>query len=237
MQKRHARKLFATPLGLAALVVTMVAAPRQADARKLFLNGVEVEGLSNQTFSSCEVRFDQEGNVWITAKGYAVKVGGKTAKPIPGKTAPAGAGSGSTGSTTATTPASGDDATPAPGAKLTKRYWIVSMQPRVGAAQYDVNVFINGKFVRKIRSKDAQTVVDITDHVKVGKNLLQFAATKNYGESGKRFSSSPEDTFRVLVGEGAMGKGSVMISAPLAEMTRNASETENKAAQSSFIGR
>ncbi len=226
MQKRHVFMVM-------AVAAACFAAPRHAAAKgKLFLNGVEVEGLANQSFQSCEVRFDQEGNVWITAKGYSVKVGGKAGKPTTVKTT-----SPAPDMAHETTPAGSEPATPAAGAKLTKRYWIVAMQPRVGAAQYDINVFINGKFVRKVKSSAAQTVVDVTDHVKVGKNTVHFAAVKAYGEGGKRFSSSPEDTFKVLLGEGAMGKGSIMISAPLAEMTRTAQETENKTSQSTFTGR
>ena len=179
-----------------------------AQARRVFLNGVEVEQLANKSFPSCEVRFDADGNVWIQAKGYAVKVDGA---PGAVQAAPA----------------------PAPGAgpvteggKPSKRYWIVATQPRVGAAQYDIEVFVNGKLARKVRSKDSHTALEITANLALGRNVIHFAASKNYG-GGKRFSSSPEDTFTVIVGEGVVGQGSVTITSPLARMVRSAAEVRS----------
>src|SRR4051812_27718774 len=103
-----------------------------AAAHKVYFNGVEVEaGLAGQSFAGVEVRFDEQGNVWITAKGYAVKVvdGGKKRVVAPA-------------TTSATTPAA--PATPAPAgapmsklpaapaaAAVSKHYYVVAIQSRV----------------------------------------------------------------------------------------------------------
>lgn len=228
------------------MILTLLAWTARAEARKVFLNGVEVEGLANQSFGSCEVKFDADGNVWIQAKGYAVRVGASggpatmTPAPVASMPGPTGsattpAGSASPAAATATAPAPA----PAPAAtdgKLSKRYWIVATQPRVGAAQYDVDVFLNGKFLRKVRSKDAQTVVEITDKLAPGRNVIHLAAQKSY-TGGKRFSASPDDTFTVIVGEGAMGKGTVTITNPLARMVRSAAETRGFVSDSTITAR
>ncbi len=226
-------------LRVCVLLVTVAWAAR-AEARKVFLNGVEVEGLANQSFGSCEVKFDADGNVWIQAKGYAVKVGASgasgtatmTPAPAPVASMPAG---GATTTSGGASPAPAT-ATPAPDGKLSKRYWIVATQPRVGAAQYDVDVFLNGKFLRKVRSKDAQTVVEITDKLAPGRNVIHLAAQKSY-TGGKRFSASPDDTFTVIIGEGAMGKGTVTITNPLARMVRSAAETRGFVSDSTITAR
>ncbi|MCC6995446.1 MAG: hypothetical protein IT370_12615 [Deltaproteobacteria bacterium] len=228
-------------LRLCVILLTVAWAAR-AEARKVFLNGVEVEGLANQSFGSCEVKFDADGNVWIQAKGYAVKVGAAgapatmTPAPAPVASMPGAAGGATTpaggtspAAATATAPAAADG-------KLRKRYWIVATQPRVGAAQYDVDVFLNGKFLRKVRSKDAQTVVEITDKLAPGRNVIHLAAQKSY-TGGRRFSASPDDTFTVIVGEGAMGKGTVTITNPLARMVRSAAETRGFVSDSTITAR
>ena len=65
---------------------------------------------------------------------------------------------------------------------------------------------------------------------------MHFAASKSYA-GGKRFSASPDDTLTVIVGEGAMGKGSVMISNPLARFVRSAAETKSFATDTAIIAR
>ncbi len=226
-------------LRVCVILVTLAWAAR-AEARKVFLNGVEVEGLANQSFGSCEVKFDADGNVWIQAKGYAVKVGAAGASPATMTPAPAPVASMPTPTGGATTPAGSTSPALATSTttdgKLSKRYWIVATQPRVGAAQYDVDVFLNGKFLRKVRSKDAQTVVEITARLAPGRNVIHLAAQKSY-TGGKRFSASPDDTFTVIIGEGAMGKGTVTITNPLARMVRSAAETRGFVSDSTITAR
>jgi len=66
--------------GLLALAVLFAAAP--SHARSVFLNGVKIDGLNNQTFKRATVHIDARGDVYITAKGYSVKeLGTRRAAP------------------------------------------------------------------------------------------------------------------------------------------------------------
>src|SRR4051812_16419715 len=106
----------------AALVVAMLVST-VASARSVYLNGVKLDDniiLTNQTFAACEVKFDDKGDVYITAKG--VKIG---VQPTAGDEKK-------------------DDTTgPSADGKLAKRYWLVSAQAKPGLVQYDVDVYVN----------------------------------------------------------------------------------------------
>lgn len=56
--------------GLLALLVTIAGSAGAAD---VYVNGINVEGLTNQTFERVNVRLDDKGNVYIDAPGYLVK--------------------------------------------------------------------------------------------------------------------------------------------------------------------
>ena len=57
-----------------ALLVLLLSAPLvAARANEVYVNGVNVEGLTNQTFERVTVRLDEKGNVHIDAPGYTVK--------------------------------------------------------------------------------------------------------------------------------------------------------------------
>lgn len=59
-------------LRLTMLVATLVSAA-PAEAKSVFLNNVQIDGLTNQKFENCTVEIDAQGNVFITAKGYRVE--------------------------------------------------------------------------------------------------------------------------------------------------------------------
>ena len=74
---------------LGGVLVLAASLSTDAWAVEVFFNGVRVSGLKNQTFRNCGVRFDGNGNVYISAKGYSVKRvdqsgGSKTAPTSPG---------------------------------------------------------------------------------------------------------------------------------------------------------
>jgi hypothetical protein len=173
--------------------------PGSARAVEVYFNGVRVSGLKNQSFRNCGVRFDASGNVYITAKGYTVKRKEQ---------------SGSSGTVSATTPSTA------------KQYYIYSRSSRPGYAQYDVDIYLNGKWVRKVRNRDSQVVVDITRKLKPGKNIVHFAATKNYDGKPRR-STSASDYLQVFIGIGNKGGGTVNITSTLAEFKATASTTKN----------
>jgi hypothetical protein len=110
-------------------------------------------------------------------------------------------------------------------ASLTKQYWLVTEQRDGVSAQYDLDVFINSKWVRKVKSTDDQIVMDITKMLQPGQNKVLIAATKHL-ETGRK-STSANSFVKVIVGEGQSGGGNVMIDAPLVEYKRTAAETDN----------
>ena len=185
---------------LVGALLFLMTAPTSAWARKVFLNGVDLDGvyLVNVTFKNCIVRVDAKGNIHITAPGYEIK-------PVD-EPAPANA-----------------RRPPVASPGVATDYYLVSFTNRPGATQYDVEVFINGKFVRRIRSSDRQVVMRVTHLLKPGKNEILFVSRKNYG-GGRRISTSPVDYLRVVIGRGFMSKGRLVIKTADAEVRRTAAE-------------
>src|SRR2546429_8926600 len=72
------------------------------------------------------------------------------------------------------------------------------MQNRAGATQYDIDVFINEKFVKTVRSRDAQTIVEVTPYMFVGANravtTTRLAPTNMYGVTSTIVCASRERT-------------------------------------------
>jgi hypothetical protein len=165
----------------------------------VFLNGVNIDGVINQKFDNVTVVIDDKGNVLIQAKGYEVQA----AKPA-----------------TPATPAA--DAGP-----VTKRYFLVSEIAGPGMAQYDIDIFVNSVWIKRVSSNDpqGQAVSEISRHLKKGKNTIHFTATKITTEQRK--SASPQHYVKVYIGEGNMGGNNVMIDNALVEYKRDASETQN----------
>ena len=182
-------------------LAVLVSLAARAEARNVFLNGVRLDAnvaMKPQTFSGCDVRIDEKGDVYITAKGY--KVVAPETKPA----APVVNGA----------PASGD-----------RRYWLISKFNDRGAAGFDVDVFINDTFVKKVRATDDPLVLDISRHIQQGDNKVTMVATKNAADG--KSSRSPTDTLEVILGEGVAGGGTVTIDKVHATFKRNASETGN----------
>ena len=108
---------------------------------------------------------------------------------------------------------------------INKQYFLVTEQNVVGMTEYDVDMYVNSKWVRKFRAGEDQVVMELTKLLQPGSNKLIFAATKHL-EAGRR-SASPSTFIRVVVGEGESGGGNVMIDNPLLECKRTAAEVDN----------
>ncbi|HOX43345.1 MAG TPA: hypothetical protein PK668_07095 [Myxococcota bacterium] len=170
-------------------------------ARNVFLNGVRIDAVTGQKFEKCTVTIDANGDIFIDAPGYAVQAkDGQKAQP-------------------ANLPGAGS-------AGASKRYWLVKEENYPGKTQYEIDIYINSQWWKRIRSDDEPSmVIELTKHLKPGPNVLHFAATKKVGE--QRLSVSPEVYLRLIVGEGDMGGNNVMIESPLVQYKRTAAETEN----------
>ena len=184
---------------IAVVVAAVVAAAPSIAASAVFLNGVNIDGVTGQTFENCTVTIDDKGNVHIVAKGYEVQ--STAPKPKPAAAA-----------TTTAEP-------------VTKRFFLVSEQNVTGMAQYDIDVFINSTWVKRIGADEPQVVLEISKHLHKGKNSVHFTATKNLKEPRK--STTPAHYVKVHIGEGNMGGNNVMIDNGLLEYTRTAAELQN----------
>jgi hypothetical protein len=191
------------PLALALVAGVAALAGPAAAGPAVTLNGVGIDGVTGQRFENATVVIDDRGDIHIEAKGYAVKT----------VEAPAGAA-----------PAA-SDAQPAPGGKPSRRYFLVAEQDRPGT-QYDVAVFINAQWIREVKQGDDQVVMEITRYLKAGPNKVVLAAVKKI--EGDRASYSKDVKLRVVLGEGNVGGGHVMIDAPLVEATRTAAEIDDR---------
>jgi hypothetical protein len=198
-----------TKMRSAVLLLSLLALPGVAAAGSVYLNGVNIDGVTGQRFDKASVRIDEKGNVFIEAAGYTVK--GEEGTPSSGVVT-------ASGHTTASVVTSGPP-------RLTKRYFLVAQQPAPGMAEYEVDVFINAKWIRKIRMDESQVPVEITRHLTPGRNKVLLAAKKN--ASGTRKSFSPEHDMKVIIGEGNVGGDHLMIDNPLITFRCSAAQTDD----------
>lgn len=179
-----------------------------AAAAEVFVNGVNVEGLTNHTFEKVTVRLDEKGNVQIEAPGYSVKK--VTLK--------------------------GDKAEPA-APPITQKYFLVTEQNPRGMTEYEVDVFLNGKFLKAIKSGDEQLVADITKSLKAGKNQVVIQAKKRMADPAAPKSNSRSHVFRVIIGEGQTQEDQVTIEKQMVTFTRTAADTNDVTQEFSFTPR
>ncbi|MHB1846850.1 MAG: hypothetical protein ACYCWW_18675 [Deltaproteobacteria bacterium] len=200
----------------AILAASFAAAVSAAANASVFLNGVNVDGAAlTQKFEKCTVTFDGKGNVLIDAPGYAIQ----SLSPAP---------------PTGQEPAAAAAPSPTPGV-LTKKYFVVSEQSMPGMTQYDIDLYVNAKFVHKFRSDDDQFVTEITSFIHPGKNKVLFIAKKNV--IGERKSFAPTATYQVTLGEGDATGDKVMIDDPLLTFKRSADQTGDDSQEYSVTGR
>jgi hypothetical protein len=200
-------------MGAKLLLLLALVVPAEALARDVYFNGVKLDShvvVTNRTFPNCEVRFDANGNLFITARGYKASL---TQNPQEPAAAP-----------TEDTPG-----------RVTRRYWVVAPQPKRGQVQYDIEVYLNGTFVKRVRSGDDKAIVEVTRHVRPGTNQVRVVATKQLGD--RRISSSPQDYMEIVVGEGVVGGGTITIDRAVVTYRRTAAEMGNFADSFSFTSR
>ena len=196
------------------LILLAAMAPASAQAA-VYLNGVNVDGAAIlQKFDKCTVTFDGKGNVMIDAPGFAVQ----TVGPQPAAAAPA------------STPA----AAVQPGV-LTKKYFVVSEQSMPGMTQYDIDLYVNAKWVRKFRSDDDQVVTEVTQDFHPGPNKVLFVAKKNL--VGERKNLSDSATYKITLGTGDANGDKVVIDNPLITFKRTAAQTDDASQEYSVDGR
>ncbi|MGI5861764.1 MAG: hypothetical protein ACOX6T_06855 [Myxococcales bacterium] len=192
------------------LVLTLAIAllPSQVLAASVYLNGTKVDGiLVNQKMEKCSVEFDAKGDVRLDCPGIAIKFEGGQA------------------------PTTDESAV----AQLTKKYFLVTEQAVRGATEFDIEVYINSKFIRRFKSDEEQYVGEITEHLVPGKNKVTFVARKKAGEARRSFS--PEHFFRVIIGEGNASGDRVMIDDAVITFQKTAADAQDSSNEFSLVTR
>jgi hypothetical protein len=108
---------------------------------------------------------------------------------------------------------------------VSKHYWLVTEKPSPGMDQYDLDISINGQFLRRVTSREEGIYLDITRYMHGGKNAIRVVATKNIGNERK--SSSPYHYSRLIIGEGEETGRTIMIDKQLLDYRRTAAEVQN----------
>ena len=179
-------------------------------AVEVYVNGVSVDGLTNHTFEKVTVRLDEKGNVQIDAPGYSVKK---------------------------VTLSGGSEKAAKPDSAITQKYYLVTEQNPPGMTEYEVDLFLNGKFLRTIKSGDDQLVTEITKQLRPGQNLVIAQAKKRYADPNNPKSLSRAHVFRVIIGEGNTTSDQVTIEKQLVTFTRTAADTNDVTQEFSFTTR
>lgn len=208
------------PLALPLAVALLGASNPARAAPAITLNGVAIDGVTDQRFENCTVVIDAQGNVHIQAKGYAVRTAGEEPRTPPIEPQNAGSGGGVSSRPLGATASAGV----AP-AKVTRRYFLATEQTPPGP-QFDLGIFINAQWIREVKSNETATVMEITRYLRPGPNKLTLAATKRLG--GERLAFTKDVALKVVVGEGNIGGDHVMIDVPLVEASRTAAEMDDR---------
>jgi hypothetical protein len=203
-------------LALALAAVTLASAAPAAAGPSITLNGVAIDGATDQRIENATVVIDAQGNVHIEAKGYAVQAAGDPTALGP---APLSAGATEAGA--------------AP-ARLTRRYFLATEHTQPGT-QYDLAIFINAQWIREVKASEPQVVMEITRYLRPGQNKVVLAPTKRI--QGERLSASRDVALKVVIGEGNVGGDHVMIDNPLVELTRTAAELEDRTEEHVLVAR
>lgn len=177
-------------------------------ATDVYVNGTNIEGLTNHAFEKVNVRIDEKGDVHIDAPGYQVKrvnLGPEKSPPAEGR--------------------------------ISMRYYLVTEQTVQGATEYDIDVFLNGQHLRNLPSSEGQIVTDITRKLLPGKNQVTLQAKKTVAPGAERKSYSKTHLFRVIVGEGKVEGERVVIEKSVVAFVVTAADTDDVVQQYSFTTR
>ena len=158
------KKLFA----LSMLLPTMLASSLAGAEPRIFLNDVDITYVRNQLFKDVnQVSIDAEGNVIIHAPQY--KISERTYDGVTQANSSYVAPEGTK------YPSSQELET----ARCTlpndpKPTYLVANFNYPGLLGYNIDVYINGKFVKTVSHEEAQTAIDVSSFLHKGKNHVQY---------------------------------------------------------------
>lgn len=178
-----------------------------AFAGSIYVNGVRADSFPETTLHGCEVRFDAQGNTWITAPGYRVNVQPVPAAPPPAAVAPA----------PSPAPSAAYAATASPGDLSRETWWLVTEDN--DSQGHVVEVAINGVVVRTVRSGEGQLVVDVSRYLRPGSNAVVISAQPGNLPGGGLFT--------IYIGRGDNRGGTIRMDAPAVRYQRRALDSPN----------
>lgn len=171
---------------------------------KVFINDVEVTGLTNQEFKNCTVNFDEKGNIKISAPGYKIK-----------RLDSEGSGSSSSASSTTVVTEKG-------GKKTKNKYFLVTEELQGKKVWDKYSLIINGSVVKSFESSDGVLLEDISKHFDKGTNQIVITAAKKDSYPG----GSKSVWYRVIIGEGHEEGKKIVIDKTLMQLTRKGSDAD-----------
>jgi hypothetical protein len=178
----------------------------------LYVNGVNVDGIRNQTFKGCEVTIDAAGNIHVTAPGYNITVVDDGKK----RRAPTDLPAELPGATLATLPAEQAAAAPPPTSMLPAATWWLLAED-AGSSGHQVVVYVNGARVVTVSSGAGHTLRDLGPYLRPGNNTVRVESTSVASSSGSLsvvLASGESRSGTVVLGEakvryGTAGAGSM----------------------------
>ncbi|HYV50091.1 MAG TPA: hypothetical protein VFA20_34785 [Myxococcaceae bacterium] len=229
----------------ALVFAILIALPVASNAGSVYLNGENIDEVRNIKFEKCSVKIDENGNVMIEAQGYRVKrlEGSAPPPPVAQQQPPQQQPPPQQQAVPVMVPVGMPYAYQQPMAppppvqapKITKHYWMVTHQNAPGMTEFDIDVYVNAKWLMTLRNTSQQDVVEVTRFLQPGQNSVTFEAKKL--SSGPRKSFSPEHQFIVVIGEGDAGGDNVMINNPLVTFKRTAADGDSSSKDYSFVTR
>lgn len=185
-------------------------------AGTVYINGVRADVPPVTTMAGCEVRFDEAGNVWITAPGYRVAVQSPSGSSYAVTPTPTYTPAPTPTYAPAPTPTYTPTATPAPvaGAVPAGSWWLVTEDN--DSEGHTVEVVVNGTLVRRVRSGEAQVILDISPWLTSGTNSVTMTALSGSPGGGM---------LQVYVGPGSNQSGTVRLDNPAVRYSRRSTDS------------
>ncbi len=190
----------------------------EATAGDVYVNGVRADVLPVMSMENVTVRFDAQGNIWIDAPTYRVRVSTGDAPAAPYAVPPAPVAVPPTPVVYLPEPSTlpGRPATPPPAAGpqsgvAAGSWWLVTEDN--DSVGHDVDVVVNGVSVRHVRSGETQLILDLGAWLKPGNNTITLNAAPGSYAGG---------AFMVYMGKGRADEGTVRLEAPDIRYSRRA---------------
>lgn len=150
-------------LRLFAFSLLLLPAFAYADA-KVFINGVDITGVKNQSFANVNVSLDSNGNVQITSDKYKIVETTPDNNVKPSSSSPA----------QLVAPPTPEPDTPDTLPNNNNPVFLVAAFNYPGLLGYNIDVYVNGKFVKTITQGDALSTCDISAFTVKGLNTIRY---------------------------------------------------------------